>query len=284
MVVQESGGGCGTARTGVAGYCQEGPRMMFTGQQRDGETGLDYFNARYLGTALGRFGSPDEPLIAQKVVDPQSWNLYSYVLNNPLVFTDPSGREPCKDGINPENGNICTVVTGMIPGDLVGGKPDTKLDSPVFLALAQGINNSRSAVETAAVATGVVVSLPVLVPGTIVLIDGVAYTWEGLIALGPKVLAQLVAAGKLTQELWAKIQPYLGGGLEISFGKGKLVERINLLGDWRQIPERVFRWSERLPHYHRRFPGDGGGINRHRPWDAPGVDRTGNPLSWWKRF
>lgn len=67
---------------------------LFTGKERDVETGLDYFGARYLSGAMGRFTSPDAPLVDQHVGDPQSWNLYSYVRNNPLRYTDPTGR-PC---------------------------------------------------------------------------------------------------------------------------------------------------------------------------------------------
>jgi RHS repeat-associated protein len=57
------------------------------------ETGLDYFGARYFSGAQGRFTSPDEPLIDQFPEDPQSWNLYSYVRNNPLIFADPTGND-----------------------------------------------------------------------------------------------------------------------------------------------------------------------------------------------
>jgi RHS repeat-associated protein len=56
------------------------------------ETGLDYFNARYFWATLGRFTSPDAPFADQYPEDPQSWNLYSYVRNNPLIYTDPSGN------------------------------------------------------------------------------------------------------------------------------------------------------------------------------------------------
>ncbi len=70
-----------------------GTSLEFTGQERDGETGLDYFGARYMSAAQGRFTSPDVPFADQKPEDPQSWNLYSYVRNNPLSFIDPNGTE-----------------------------------------------------------------------------------------------------------------------------------------------------------------------------------------------
>ena len=66
--------------------------ITYTGKERDGETGLDYFGARYMSAAQGRFTSPDDPLVDQDPADPQSWNLYGYVRNNPLRFIDPTGR------------------------------------------------------------------------------------------------------------------------------------------------------------------------------------------------
>jgi len=54
--------------------------------------GLDFFGARYFSGAQGRFTSPDKPFADQHPGDPQSWNLYSYVRNNPLKFTDPNGH------------------------------------------------------------------------------------------------------------------------------------------------------------------------------------------------
>lgn len=64
-----------------------------TGKERDTESGLDYFGARYYGSALGRFSSPD-PIFFQKemLLDPQRFNLYGYVRNNPLSATDPTGE------------------------------------------------------------------------------------------------------------------------------------------------------------------------------------------------
>jgi RHS repeat-associated protein len=66
--------------------------LKFTGKERDAESGLDWFKARYFSGAQGRFTSPDAPFNDQDPSDPQSWNLYSYVRNNPLRFTDPTGQ------------------------------------------------------------------------------------------------------------------------------------------------------------------------------------------------
>lgn len=118
-----------------------------TGKERDAETGLDYFGARYFSGAQGRFTSPDEPLIYQNPSNPQTWNLYTYGLNNPLLFVDPDGHEPCVNGINPENGNICTVVTAPKPKP--APPPDVVLDSPLFFAVARGVQQAKPGVDLA---------------------------------------------------------------------------------------------------------------------------------------
>ena len=68
------------------------PRQKFTGKERDAETGLDWFGTRYLSSAQGRFTSPDKPFADQHPEDPQSWNLYGYVRNNPLRMVDDDGE------------------------------------------------------------------------------------------------------------------------------------------------------------------------------------------------
>ncbi len=65
--------------------------QKFTGQLRDTESGLDFFNARYYGFALNRFTSPDPANAGADPSNPQSWNGYAYVMNDPLVLVDPSG-------------------------------------------------------------------------------------------------------------------------------------------------------------------------------------------------
>jgi RHS repeat-associated protein len=96
---QELLAGMGARTTGM-GYLSSadilGPK--FTGQIRDPETSMsnaqtsiDFFSARYFSSAQGRFQSVDPANAGASIADPQSWNGYSYVGNNPLSYTDPSG-------------------------------------------------------------------------------------------------------------------------------------------------------------------------------------------------
>jgi len=79
-------------------YVGDNVRQKFTQKERDTETGLDYFGARYYSAAQGRFTSADAPFADQHPNDAQSWNSYEYVRNNPLKNTDPNGKD-CTDGL-----------------------------------------------------------------------------------------------------------------------------------------------------------------------------------------
>ena len=99
-------------RTVEMGYWSGDPQptQRFTGKERDAETGLDYFGARYYSAAQGRFTSPDEfpggivdpftgqqvslpgPLPYADISDPQTLNKYAYVRNSPLRYVDPDGH------------------------------------------------------------------------------------------------------------------------------------------------------------------------------------------------
>jgi RHS repeat-associated protein len=79
------------ARTASQGYVVDSIRQKFTGHERDNETGLDYAQARYYSSSQGRFTSIDPLRESGKPSLPQSWNRFSYVLNNPLCLVDPNG-------------------------------------------------------------------------------------------------------------------------------------------------------------------------------------------------
>ena len=84
-------------------------RYKFTGKERDQETGLDYFGARYYQPGLGRFMSPDwsataSPVPYANLQKPQTMNLYAYVGNNPLRQRDSDGHF----GLNNDSPGGCT--------------------------------------------------------------------------------------------------------------------------------------------------------------------------------
>jgi RHS repeat-associated protein len=64
----------------------------FTGQERDGESGLDYFIARHYAFTLARFLQPDPLRSSGFPSNPQSWNRYAYTLNNPAKYIDQNGK------------------------------------------------------------------------------------------------------------------------------------------------------------------------------------------------
>jgi RHS repeat-associated protein len=62
---------------------------IFTGKERDEDTGLDYFGARYYDSRIGRWYGVDPLMNEHYDVNP-----YNYVLCNPLKLTDPDGKDP----------------------------------------------------------------------------------------------------------------------------------------------------------------------------------------------
>ena len=85
--------GTGGRTVGMGFSVADGNRQKFTGYERDNETGLDFAQARYDSSVLGRFTSPDPFGGSMSAADPQSFNRYAYVGNNPLTHTDPSGLD-----------------------------------------------------------------------------------------------------------------------------------------------------------------------------------------------
>ncbi|HYM01036.1 MAG TPA: RHS repeat-associated core domain-containing protein, partial [Blastocatellia bacterium] len=90
-------------RSGIAGYSSSTDiHQKFTSKERDVESMLDYFLARYYASSQGRFASVDPLNDGPKQPDPQTLNGYEYCRNNPIKYVDADGQ---KIRITDANGN-----------------------------------------------------------------------------------------------------------------------------------------------------------------------------------
>ena len=106
----------------------------FTGQDQDTVSSLYDFPARRYSPSQGRWISPD-PLGrgAVTLANPQSWNRYAYVMNNPIAHTDPTGLVDCAD--DDDDDDVCGGGGGGggggddNSGDDNSGNPDQTCDA-----------------------------------------------------------------------------------------------------------------------------------------------------------
>jgi RHS repeat-associated protein len=124
-----------------ANYGSDNLRNRFTSYERDGETGLDYAKARMFGSGVGRFTNPDPTMLSMNGNNPQSFNRYVYVMNNPLLYTDPLGlwevryEEVQKDKKN-KDGTVTKVFSHYIAKAY---KTKGDKDTPAELARQLGL-------------------------------------------------------------------------------------------------------------------------------------------------
>jgi RHS repeat-associated protein len=177
--------------------------QRFTGKERDSETGLDYFGARYYGSALGRFTSPDEfkggfdnldgqpafspgPIGYADLSDPQTLNMYVYTRNNPLRFIDPDGHDFLDYLSGVANAFVSDNALGA--GRASGGNEDFRLGQTVGDGVAvitgslEALGGGGEAVVTSpAAVTGVGVVIPAA--GAAVAAHGATTAAEGAVHL-----------------------------------------------------------------------------------------------------
>ncbi len=148
----------------------------FTGQRYEGTTGYIYdFGARYYDEYIGRFISADT--IVPGAGNPQALNRYSYVFNNPLKYTDPTGHCPVC-GPSGAAGAAYQFINDMTFGvpNLVFGTGWQDEQSPEFQR-GQEIGRDISLAVSTAIA-----------------IDGVAKGLAGLTAMPPTAAAAVACA------------------------------------------------------------------------------------------
>ena len=135
----------------------DGVRQQFTLKERDIETGLDYFLARYYSSTQGRFTSPDEfkggpeelfgdvdphdPLFYADIAEPQSLNKYHYALNNPLRYIDPDGHQTTTaDSIKQGAADFITGVGRGISSSITfGASGAPRADDSLLIRAGQGV-------------------------------------------------------------------------------------------------------------------------------------------------
>jgi RHS repeat-associated protein len=100
----------------TSGSCGDPSPMHFTGKERDSESGLDNFGARYNSSSLGRFMSPDSHV--PSLTNPQSLNKYVLDFNNPLRWIDPNGQFPTEFHVKASTDALKSIGFGN-PGAFV---------------------------------------------------------------------------------------------------------------------------------------------------------------------
>jgi RHS repeat-associated protein len=107
-------------------YSQAGTTdLSFTGQEQNTVSGIHDFPARRYPPVQGRWLSPDPAgMAAANPANPQSWNRYAYVLNNPLSLVDPLGLDGCSGQIS---GGACPVWDPSNPSPGVGASQSPDL-------------------------------------------------------------------------------------------------------------------------------------------------------------
>jgi RHS repeat-associated protein len=120
------------------------PPPRFTGKERDTESGNDYFGARYYASTMGRFLSPDPLLSSAHPGNPQTWNRYAYVRNNPLGRIDPTGLYDFKNTCG-SGDKACNAAFVQTQTNVRGMYASTK--SAYDKAVASGDTKSATALK-----------------------------------------------------------------------------------------------------------------------------------------
>ena len=110
-------------------YGNDDVRKQFTSYERDTESDLDFAQARYSNFSLGRFTSPDPLMASMRKSNPQTFNRYVYVGNNPTNIIDPLGLDWLRSNERGADGSYTyTDVYGKELKTLLKGKQYQRVD------------------------------------------------------------------------------------------------------------------------------------------------------------
>lgn len=136
-------------RNSSNGYSGDNTRQRFTGYEADGETGLNFAEARYQSNVQGRFTSVDPLMASASVTNPQSLNRYTYVQNNPTNFTDPTGMMLSDIGVyqtaNPECARLIERAEDQGVKNWVAGRSTISSASSLSTRLRQNFVRNQLA-------------------------------------------------------------------------------------------------------------------------------------------
>jgi RHS repeat-associated protein len=138
-------------RTVAQGYAGDGVRQQFTQKERDTETGLDFFVARYYSAMQGRFTGVDPLLVSTaRLYDPQGINLFAQARNNPLKYIDTDGKDLILANNTAQERGRANIDARLRADEranirIVGNKVVVK--NPKAIDLSQATNAYRGLVE-----------------------------------------------------------------------------------------------------------------------------------------
>jgi RHS repeat-associated protein len=142
-------------RTSGINYDSDEIRKTFTGYEHDEESDLDFAQARYYQKTHGRFTTTDPLLSSGNVSNPQTWNRFTYTLNNPVGIVDPTGMYVCDSSVSAgdcqqiENAyNRLTLVLGnMNPKSKAYARLKRALDALGLPGEANGVTIYTSSLQ-----------------------------------------------------------------------------------------------------------------------------------------
>lgn len=199
--------------------------LHFTGKERDAETDLDYFGARYYGSRIGRWLSADwsatpEAVPYADLADPPTLNLYGYVRSNPLSNRDADGHCPwcigaligaavgaaIETGLELHRGgdlSLQKIGAAALGGAIAGGTLGLASEAGVGVAILAGtVGNTAGGVVERGVATGDPVKA---LDGKKMAVDAISGGVGGAAAKGGARLGQMLAGsqelGTVTEKL-----------------------------------------------------------------------------------
>jgi RHS repeat-associated protein len=237
-----------------------GQPRHFTGKERDKETGLDYFGARYYASKIGRFTTVD-PLYTwnENLLDPQRWNRYSYVRNNPFRYVDPDGRGIASKAVKVivKGGDVASTFKGVVDDAAVLLSPDVTLGTGARLLAAGSLASellpvSGSDVKEGAEFLGSVLRRPYIRKWVRTHVDDVAPRTADGLPIDPNTLEPI------------GVKPDLGHKY------GREFRREKARAEAEGLPQKDFNERMNDPdHYQLEHPSS----NRSRRYEKPGNDQ-----------